>query len=281
MAEMGQLKRSQILSPEEGVEIAWGRTIELSSNEAVREGAEIPKRLLEQKIKRAQSSVNNNELSYVESASAAISAAYRNLATARNYLDLNFAEAKVRTNKEEESIQYLEKFSLSLQSLIPKLASMTIGGVTLGVLVSPLLASWFPPQFQTYAFYLLLALGAAVAYFIHGFLLVPVVRRRLQKQLVNFQFDEIRYYLQYVARVKATLKSLYERLEQAHEDTFGSRYDQDITSEQVVKKILAGLEQEMCRNIADCLMNDKISPKEWSKCQTAINANKCLNFTGA
>jgi hypothetical protein len=127
MPEVQIAKKSQFLSPMEGVEIAWGRTIELSSNEGIREGAESSKTMLELKIKHAQNTNDNKEISYVESASAAISSAYRNLATSRNYLKLNFDEAKERAKEKQESIQSLEKFSLSLQSAIPKLASMTIG----------------------------------------------------------------------------------------------------------------------------------------------------------
>jgi len=272
-------ERTQILPPVEAVEIAWARTDELSSNESVRSSAEIPKRQMEDKIKRAQKSKDPREQKYVESANSAIEAAYRNLATARNSLDLNFREAKALGQKEQEKIQHFEKFSSDLQSLVPKVAEMTIGGVTGGVLLGAIFENWFPESLKAYAMPLVLGLFASLALFVHSLVIVPVVKEKLQRQVLRSEYDEIQYYKQYVARVRNILQSLYERVERAHEDHFGRKYlDSAAARAGVVENVLIGMEQGMCKNVAACIMKDRVTPKQWSTCETGNNANKCRHY---
>jgi hypothetical protein len=271
---------TQILPPEEAVEIAWAQTIELSSNESVHSSAEIPKRQMEDKKKRAEAignpQVKKRELEYFESANSAIAAAYRNLTTARNSLDLNFKEAKALRDKEEENIQYLERFTASLQSLIPKAAEMTVGGVAVSVVFGGVFESFFPGSMKTYALPLLLALGAAITYFVHGLLIVPMVGKEMQRQKIHYEYDEIQYYKQYVARVASILQTLYERVERAHKDQFGKEYAPGTTATEVVKRVLLGMEQDRCKNIATCIeKKGRITPLNWSTCKTGNNASQC------
>jgi len=270
------VEKTQILPPIEVVEIAWARTDELSSNESVRSSAEIPKRQMEDKKKRAQVSNDPREQRYVESANSAIEAAYRNLATARNSLDLNFREAKALGQKEQEKIQHFEKFSSDLQSLIPKVAEMTIGGITGGVLLGAIFENWFPESLKAYAMPLVLGFFASLTLFVHSLVVVPVVRGRLQRQVIRSEFDEIQYYRQYVTRVKNILQNLHERVERVHEDHFGRRYvEEDTERKKLMDNVTIGLEQGMCKNVASCIMNDRVKPKQWSTCETGNEAGKC------
>lgn len=273
---------TQILPPEEAVEIAWAQTVELSSNESVRSSAEIPKRQMEDKKKRVEAigdpQAKERELKYFESANSAIAAAYRNLTTARNSLDLNFKEAKALTDKEEENIQYLERFSGSLQSLIPKVAEMTVGGIAVSAVFGGVFESFFPESMKAYALPLLLALGAAITYFIHGLVIVPMVGKKMQRQKIRYQYDEIQFYKQYVARVASILETLYDRVERAHKDHFGKEYSEGAKATQVVKNVLSGMEQARCKNIATCIMNDRITPPNWSTCKTGNNASQCRYY---
>lgn len=68
MGSEQKAEKTQVLPPVEAVEIAWARTDELSSNESVRSSAEIPKRQMEDKMKRAQASKDPREQRYAESA---------------------------------------------------------------------------------------------------------------------------------------------------------------------------------------------------------------------
>jgi hypothetical protein len=279
-AELVSGKKTQILPPIEAVEIAWGRTVEVSSNESARSSAENSKRLMENKIKRAAStSTDQKEQQYVESASSAIEAAYRNLVTARNSLDLNFREAKALGQTEKEKFEHFEKFSSDLQSLVPKVAEMTIGGITGGVLIGAIFENWFPESMKTYTMPLVLAFFASLTLFIHQLVVVPVVKVKTQQQVLRSEYDEIQYYKQYVARVRNTLKSLYERVERAHEDYFGERYWEASSSEQVVDNVLIGLEQGMCKNVAACIMKERVTPKQWSTCETGNHADKCIHWS--
>ena len=274
--------KTQILPPEEAVEIAWGQTVELSSNESVHSSSEIPKRQMEDKKKRAEGisnpTVKEIELKYFESVNSAIAAAYRNLTTARNCLDLNFKEAKALSDKEEENIQHLERFTGDLQSIIPKAAEMTVGGVAVSVVFGGVFESFFPESMKAYALPLLLAIGAAITYFFHGLVVVPIVRRKMQRQKIRCEYDWIQYYRQYVARVTSILEKLYERVERAHEDNFGGKYSPRAHARQVVENILSGMEQRRCKNIATCIMKDRITPLNWSTCETGNNANQCTHY---
>jgi len=237
---------------------------------------------MEDKKKRAEEisdpKVKERELSYFESVNSAIAAAYRNLATARNSLDLNFKEAKALTEKEEENIQYLERFTGDLQSIIPKVAEMTVGGVAVSVVFSGVFESFFPESMKAYALPLLLALGAAITYFFHGLVVVPIVGKRMQRQKIRFEYDEIQYYRQYVDRVTSILEKLYERVERAHKDYFGKEYSPGTKARQVVENILSGMKQGRCKNIATCIMKDRITPLNWSTCETGNNASQCTHY---
>lgn len=278
MSSVKIAKKTQILPPIEAVEIAWARTSELSSNELVRSSAAIPKRQMVDKMKKARDSNDPQEQKYVDSTSSAIEAAYRNLATARNSLDLNFREAKELGQKEREKIQHFEKFSSDLQSFVPKVAEMTIGGITGGVLLGALFETWFPESLKPYAMPLTLGLFASITLFVHSLVVVPVVKGKLQRQVLRSEFDEVQYFKQYVTRVRNILQSLYERVEMAHEDYFGRRYSEDVTPEQVAENTLVGMEQEMCKNVAACIMKDKVTPREWSTCETGNDAKNCKYF---
>jgi hypothetical protein len=275
LASKSGSRKTQILPPAEAVEIAWARTDEISSNKSVQASAEIPKKIMQDKIKRAEELKDPREQNYVGSANSAIEAAYRNLATARNYLDLSFNDIKELGQKEQEKIEYLEKFSGDLQSIIPKLATMTIGGVAGGALLSGIFENLFPASMKGYAMPLLLGLSAAVAYFLHGLIIVPVVKKRLERQVMQTQFDKVQYYKQYLARISSILQNLYVRIEEAHENYFKKKYSANTKSEDVVKKILSGMQQDRCKNIEECLKGHKTSPSQWSTCETGIGSEQC------
>jgi hypothetical protein len=206
MAVSNTPKKTDFLPPETAVEIAWARTTELSSNEAIRINAERPKQQMSDILEKARGfrSQDPREEKYVESVYSAIEATFRNLATARNSLDLNFKEAKALRTKEIENIEYLEKFSSELQSFIPKASGMTIGGVAGGVLLSGILENWFPPNLKPYAMPLVLALGAACGYLFHGLVVVRIVRKRILDQIISLDYDQIQYYKQYVMNLITT-----------------------------------------------------------------------------
>jgi len=164
---------------------AWGRTTQLSSNEAIRLDAQREKNHMDDIKKKADEGENDQEKEYVNEVYSAIESTFRNLATARNGLNLNFTEVTELRDKQVENLEYYTTFSHDLQSLIPRLSSMTIGGVTGGVLISSLVESWFPSSLKPYAMPLVLAFGAAIGYLVHGMIVVPWVKRQKQGEVIK------------------------------------------------------------------------------------------------
>ena len=108
-------------------------------------------------------------------------------------------------DRQQENIRYVETFSSELQSFIPKISGMTIGGVSGGVLLGTILENWFPPSLKPYAMPLVLAFGAAMGYILHRVVVVPLVQKKLRKEVIRMDYDHIRYNAQYVERVRGSL----------------------------------------------------------------------------
>ena len=213
---------------------------------------------------------------YVNGVYSAIESTFRNLVTARNALDLNFTEALQLGDQRRKNIQYAESFSSDLQSLVPRISGMTIGGVSSGVLLSTILENWFPPSLKPFAMPLVLAFGAAIGYILHGVVVVPLVQKKLQKECIRLEYDRIRYYKQYVDRVKASLMTLYDKVYRLHQEQFGESYKKTDTRK-IVNQILIGMEPSMCKYLSNHL-KDIIKPDFWSMCKTGHDAEKCKHY---
>jgi len=272
-------KRTKLIPPETAVRNAWARTSQLSSNEAVRLDADRAKKQMDN-IKKWADEKDDEEKKYVNQVYSAIESAYRNLVTAINGRDLNFAEVDKLREKQMENLEYASTFSSELQSLVPRISGMTVGGATGGALVSALVESLFPPSLKHYAMPLVLAFGAAIGYLAHGMIVVPWVRRQKQRELIKSDHDRILYYRQYVTRVRTTLKALYDEVDELHLGIFEGTYDEKADANKVVDRVLVGMEPSMCKYVADHIgvgRNGKclITPDFWSMCETNQDVEKC------
>lgn len=270
--------KTSFLPPELAIEIAWARTTQLSSNQAVRIDAERAKKQMDDIKKSAENTKDKKEMQYVNGVYSAIESTFRNLVTARNALDLNFTEMLKLRDKQKENIRYVETFSSELQSFIPRISEMTIGGVSGGVLFGTILENWFPPSLKPYAMPLVLAFGAAIGYILHGVVVVPVVRKRLQKEVIRMDYDSIRYFTRYVERVRASLKNLFNRVDRLHKNIFGVYYyDEEEDPNEFVNNVLVGMEPSMCEHVAVHI--DKIiTPDLWSMCKTGQDIENCKYY---
>ena len=266
------------LPPEMAIEIAWARTTQLSSNQAVRIDAERAKRQMDDIKKSAEKTKDRKEKKYVNGVYSAIESTFRSLVTARNALNLNFTEVLKLRDRQKENIRYVETFSSELQSLIPRISGMTIGGVSGGVLLGTILENWFPPSLKPYAMPLVLAFGAAIGYILHGVVVVPLVQKKLQKEVVRMDYDNIRYYAQYVERVRTSLKSLFNKVDRLHKNIFGVYYyDEEEDPNEFVNNVLVGMEPSMCEHVAAHI--DKIITHDlWSMCETSQDIEKCKHY---
>jgi len=276
MTERNKPKKSKLLPPEWAIEFAWARTTQLSSNLEVRLDADRAKQQMDDIKKKAEQSKDDKESLYVNGVHLAIESTFRNLVTARNALDLNFTEALQLREQKRKNIQYAESFSSELQSLVPRISGMTIGGVSGGVLLSTILENWFPPSLKPYAMPLVLAFGAAIGYILHGVVVVPWVQKKLQKECIRLECDRIRYYKQYVDRVKASLITLYDKVYRLHREQFGGSYKKSDTRK-ITNQVLIGMEPSMCKYVSNHI-EDIIKPEFWSMCETGYDAEKCKHY---
>lgn len=276
--EVSSMAKTKFFPPERAIEIAWARTTQLSSNQAARVDAERAKEQMDDLLKKAEEKGSDKEKRYVNGVYSAIESTFRNLVTARNALDLNFTEVLKLREKRSENIQYNETFSSELQSLIPRLSEMTIGGVTGGVLLSAIVENWFPPSLKPYAMPLVLAFSAAATYIIHETLVKPWVRKKLEMEVIKLDYDRIMYYAQYVERVKASLKGLFNKVNRLHEHIFEDNYYKEkVDPDKFVNDVLVGMEPSMCDYVADCISPPKevITSDLWSRCETGRDVEKC------
>ncbi|MGD6806607.1 MAG: hypothetical protein ACQCN4_06575 [Candidatus Bathyarchaeia archaeon] len=266
-----RLDVTQILSPEEGIQLTWALTNGLSSNPEARKAAETTKELLQKKMDKAQTETDVNEKKYVSNAISLIQATYRNLATARNYFDLNTKEANERANKEEQIIRDYEKSINDSHSNVLKIVEVVLGAI--GGSVLSVLTTFFQnaisQEVQILLIFLGFSLGGGLVYFIvnrsEKARKENLVSR--QKRLIRFQYDEILYFLHYVDRSKAILENLYNQLQKIHETYFTKAYS-NVTAEEAVAKIWVGMVQKNCKYMGICVKNEIVDPKQWSVCQT-------------
>lgn len=200
--------RTDFLSPAVAVSLAWGLTHSSSSDENSRTIDAQKVRDSIRNIKEKADGAGDPERRYVMGVEALIEAWFRNLVMIINDRNKNFDQVAEMRETQVKNIQYYSKFSSDLQSLIPRLSSMTIGGVTVAVLFGDLLGNMFP-VLGAYALPLLLAGGSAVGYFVNGFVVTPIVNGSLHKQIIKKDFQRNRYYNQFVARSRKVLVSLY------------------------------------------------------------------------
>lgn len=152
--------KTKYLSPELAVRIAWGLTHQLSGTAEVREEASRMRTLMEDIKDKAKK--DKDEERYVDSAFAAVTTTFRGLVTIVSGRNINFDEVNKLRNRQIENIQYISRFSSDLQSLVLRLSGMTVGGVSVSVILTKFVEPLFPRDLRAYALPLLLAIGAAI-----------------------------------------------------------------------------------------------------------------------
>jgi hypothetical protein len=225
---------------------------------------------------KARNSKDDNEELYVDLVYAAIGATYRDLVTIINGRNLNFDDVKKLRDTEIENIKYYSQFTTNLQSSIPRVSGMTIGGVSVSILSTKLI-----PGLEGY-FLPLLAFGAAMGYVLNGAYIIPRIHKKMQIQKIKLDYDRNRYYEQYVERSKAALIALYQSTDRHHKNIFGDFYDpekarpNDVTI--IINEVLGGINSTMCKNISKCMIGNIVTPDMWSVCETGLGIENCSDY---
>jgi hypothetical protein len=211
-----QQDRTMYLPPEVAVKIAWELSGQYSSNPIERNIAHSTNeklRALGERVSRLNP--NSKEAQYVSAALALIGATERTLQTTISGRDLNMKEEDQLREESQKNILYFSQFSSNLQSIIPRIGSMTIVGAGGGIAVTELFEQVLQ-ELPDYVLPLTIAFAAAVGYLLHGLVVVPIVKRKLQRDKIQADYNRDLYYTQYVNRAKETLKDLYMSLERLH-----------------------------------------------------------------
>ena len=269
--------RTQLLSPRDAIDIAWARTDELSTNEDIRKNAERAKKRMDEIIAIAEKGSDEKEKRYIRSAYVAIESAYRNLITITNGRNNNYNEIRELRKQQSEDIQSLATFGLSLRSTLPKVAEMTIGGISVGTLFNELFVRMFPSLGPS-AFLIFLALGAAIAYVISETIINPEIVKMKQNAIIKLDYELDLYYQQYVKRSKKALIALYDYVERLHATNFNEKYNEKTNAIIEVDKLFAGIDTTMCIYVSTCFDEKNINHKNWAICESGETTDKCDHF---
>lgn len=273
--ELAAVKKTKFFPPDMAVRIAWAFTHQLSESKSVPLEANRAIQLMEDIREKAINSKDDKEELYVDWVCAAIGATYRDLVTIMNGRNLNFDDVKKLRDTEIENINYYSQFTTNLQSSIPRISGMTIGGVSVSIILTKLL-----PNLEVY-FLPLLAIGAAIGYFLNGAIIIPLTQKKMQIQKIKLDYDRNRYYEQYVERSKAALIALYLSADRHHKNIFGDFYDSEKARPDDVKiiidEVLGGISSTMCKNVSKCMIGNIVTPDMWSVCETGLEIENCPN----
>lgn len=267
-------KKTKFLPPDMAVRIAWALTNQLSESESVRLEATRATQLMKD-IRINVDIKDKKEEQYVNWVCAAIEATYRDLVTITNGRNLNFAEVKELRDKEMEKLNQNSQFTTNLQSSIPKISGMTIGGVGISILFTKIV-----PIFEEGYFLPVLAIGAAISYVIDGLYFIPRTNEKIQNQKVKLDYDRNLYYMQYINRSREALKALYISADRYHRNIFRSSYysKEEIPEiETIIDEVLSGISPTMCNNISKCMIGNIVKPDMYAVCETGLNIENCPN----
>jgi hypothetical protein len=133
----------------------------------------------QEKLKALESIVNesfpnSNEAHYVSAALASIGSTERSLQTIIDGRTLNMKEEDQLREESQKNILYFSQFSSNLQSIIPRIGSMTIAEAGGGIAVSELFGEVLK-GLPSYILPLVIALAAAIGYLLHA---IDLLERR-------------------------------------------------------------------------------------------------------
>lgn len=267
-----KVSKTEFLSPGMAVSMVWGRTNLLSGEQDVHTvGAEYTTQLKDLK-KSAQN--QPDELRYIEEASAYMDAAFRNVVTIIRGRDINFKEAEKLHDNHQKIIDQYENFSLDLQSTIPRLSGMAIGGVSVAAILNQVMPVFIKNTFGEFALPALLAAGAALGYVVYGGWVLPYTKRMREDEMKKIDYSRNLYYDQYINRTKKALSGLYDRMNDLHNTIFNQKYD-DVSGQVFVDSLFGGMNSTMCSFVHECIPKGLAPSDRWSACETGVNLEGC------
>jgi hypothetical protein len=189
--------------------------------------------------------------------------------------NLNFKEEDELRESSQENILYFSQFSSNLQSILPRLGSMAVvgsaGSITFAQIFNDVLK-----DLPGYTFPLIIALADGIGYLLHGLVVIPTVKRLLQREKIRADYDRNLYYDQYYERSRNALATLFIALEECHNSFFGNKYHgENMSAHEAAEMSIEGARPTMCYYVYKHMNAKKITPDLWPMCETGRGVKEC------
>jgi len=223
------------------------------------------------------------EQRYVKSSIILIKSALRNLQIIIDGRNLNFKEENELRQKSQDLIDNFSTFSRNLQSIIPRLGSVTVagaaGGIPIATLVTDLLEKWIPKDVVGLIFPLTIAGVAGIGYIVNSVVITPYLIKRFQSEKIRADYHRNLYFEQFIDKSQLVLVDLYCQICQIHDQIFqNSKSDKTKNdAEKFVENLLAGSRGRMCKYVHKHMQDKKvkITDKLWALCETGHGISEC------
>jgi len=255
------MPKTALLSPLVAIKLAWGLTGRFPEEEFSKNNAVLVEDMLKDIRERAKSHNDPKEKEYVEQSLALIIASFRNLETIYKGRNLNFDENERLRLKYMESIEENIDFGNKIKNILKSIPTMTIttaaGTITLvqWLSLSPI-QGW----------------GVGVACAALGYMInlgiVKTMRRQMQQNYVDQDYDRNLYYSRYVTQVTMTLKLLYLDIDRLHKSIFKTEYVPEASVDDLIQDSLKSIRPAFCDYIHKHKRMRIITPELWCLCET-------------
>lgn len=276
--------------PEMTPNFAWGLTLGYSQDiEAKGRADKIRNRLEEIKRTVYEETKENKEKEradrlHVDNVLAAIDSCERTLLTVIRGRNLNFKETDRLMETQIKNIESSSRVMLNLHSVLPRIFA-TGGGAAGTVLVKFILNSLFKIEIPDEVLYSAAVVAAGVGYGIYQLVVAPKTSRRAQQQIIKNDYRRNLYYRQYLERSRGSLTALFSDTlniyEKVYRKKYESKYDNEEERQKVVMNAMGGSEAlsgRWCKKIHEHYHDNKITPVEWTTCESGIGYEKCSRW---
>jgi hypothetical protein len=269
---------------------AWGLTLGYSEDvEAKGRADEIRTRLTEIKriIHEKASGKKEDEKEhadrlYLDNVMAAIDSCERTLLTIIRGRNQNFRETDKLMDANIKNAEASSTVMLSFQSALPRVFA-TGGGAAGTVLAKFILSSIFNIEIPDEVLYSAAVVVAGAFYGIYQLMVAPETRNRAQQEVVRNDYRRNLYYRAYLARSRDALNALFSEVLAIYERVYRVKYDVKYYNgeeerQKIVRNAMGGSEAlsgKWCPKIHEHYHKGKITPAEWTACESAIGYEKC------
>lgn len=278
--------------PEMVPNYAWALTLGYSEDEEakgradnIRNRLEEIKRTVHEKAKgKKADEIESADRLYVDSVLAAIDSCERTLLTIIRGRNQNFKETDRLMDTQIKNAEASSRVMLNFHSALPRVFA-TGGGAAGTVLVKFFLDSVFKIEIPDEVLYSAAVVAAGAVYGIYQLMVAPETSKRAQQEIVKNDYRRNVYYKSYLARSRGSLNALFSEILNIYERVYGEKYEPKYDNEEERQKVVMNaiggseaLSGKWCPKIHEHYHKNKITPVEWTACESAIGYEKCSKW---